>query len=116
MRSVVIAGLVVLSGCVTPQGLPQKLQALGTEPFWAIYVEPGKLRYTSPDTLDGTTFPATETEQGSGKRFAGTLEGMQVVLTVTPGTCSDGMSDTVYPYAATLTFGSEVRKGCARPQ
>ena len=34
-------------------------------------------------------------------------------LMITPGECSDGMSDRTYPYTATLLVGDEQRQGCA---
>ena len=34
-------------------------------------------------------------------------------LSVTPGACSDGMSDRTYPFTATLLIGNEQRQGCA---
>jgi uncharacterized membrane protein len=32
---------------------------------------------------------------------------------ITPGVCSDGMSDRTYPFVATLRLGDETRNGCA---
>jgi len=32
---------------------------------------------------------------------------------VTPGACSDGMSDRSYPYTVTLQVRGEQRQGCA---
>ena len=32
---------------------------------------------------------------------------------VTPGECSDGMSDRTYPFTVTLLLGEEQRTGCA---
>ena len=34
-------------------------------------------------------------------------------MTVTPGACSDGMSDRTYPYTVTLKIGDDTREGCA---
>ena len=34
-------------------------------------------------------------------------------LAVTPGDCSDGMSDRTYPFVATLQVAGEQRNGCA---
>ena len=90
------------------------LQALGTEPFWSIEVLPGELHYSSPENLAGTTFGSAETKDGKATRYTGRLEGKSVVLRVEPGTCSDGMSDTVYPYKATFTWGERTEQGCAR--
>ena len=92
----------------------KQLQALGTEPFWSLDVLPGKLRYSSPDNLEGTQFTSTEAKDGKATRYTGQLEGKTVILRIEPGTCSDGMSDTVYPYKATFTWGERTEQGCAR--
>ena len=33
-------------------------------------------------------------------------------MTVTPLSCSDGMSDRTYPFTVTLEIGEETRNGC----
>lgn len=101
------------SAAVQP-ATPKVLQALGTEPFWSLEVRPGVLRYTSPENLKGTEFSASETASGTTRHFAGTLDGKPVVLTIEPGTCSDGMSDTVYPFRSSFTWGDKTERGCAR--
>ena len=75
---------------------------------------PGKLRYSSPEQLDGITFPATITILGGSYRFAGTMTNSKVTLIITPGKCSDGMSDRIYPYTAALTIGDQALRGCAQ--
>ena len=98
-----------------PALVPHKhFQALGTEPFWSVEVLPGRLRYMSPEQLDGITFAATVTSFGSGYRYAGTMAGAPATLTIAPGKCSDGMSETVYGYTAALTIGDQALHGCAR--
>lgn len=102
---------------VAPTPVPQKrFQALGTEPFWSVEVLPGQLRYMSPEQLDGITFAATATATsfGGGYRYAGTMAGAKVTLTIAPGQCSDGMSDQVYGYTAALTIADQAMSGCAR--
>lgn len=89
----------------------QHLEANGTEPFWAIEVLPGKLRFSSPEQLSGVTFAATS---GDGLHFAGRMNGTPVTLVLAAGPCSDGMSERRYPYRATATLGSQVLRGCAR--
>lgn len=94
--------------------IPQRFQALGTEPFWSVEVRPGQLRYSSPENIDGTGFAATETGADGGTRWSGTLEGKPFSLLIVPGQCSDGMSDTVYAWKATLRWGEVSEQGCAR--
>jgi uncharacterized membrane protein len=93
--------------------------ARGTEPFWAfvqtatgaIYSVPGGLMggvdemyYTTIETISGTTIIVAATPIATGSL---------IQVTLVPGTCSDGMSDIIYPYNATLVLPSETRTGCA---
>lgn len=89
-------------------------QALGTEPFWSVYVEPGRLRYVTPENQEGTHFPAKHSVEGEAQVWTGTFEGGPFTLRIAPGTCSDGMSDTVYAYSALVAFKGETLQGCAR--
>ena len=93
---------------------PPRFQALGTEPFWSVTVLPGKLRYATPDKPDGTDFAATYALAGAVHRFTGTLQGKPAVLNIGPGTCSDGMSDTVYAFTASFAWDGRTERGCAR--
>ena len=98
-----------------PKPEPAKLrfQALGTEPFWAVDVMTGKLRYSSPE-VSGITFASTEMKGGKGTRYSGTMKGQAISLLIEPGKCSDGMSDTVYQWKAALTIAGKTEQGCAR--
>jgi uncharacterized membrane protein len=91
-----------------------RLQALGTEPFWSIETGDGKMRYSSPEELKGIAVEAVEETLGGARRFSGQLQGKPAVLLVESGTCSDGMSDTVYAYKASFTWGGKTEHGCAR--
>ena len=97
-----------------PPGSARKFQALGTEPFWSIDVLGSKLLYTSPDVPQAVAIAASFAATGSQLRFSGTMMGKPVVLTIEPGTCSDGMSDTVYAYKSSFTWGKQTEQGCAR--
>ena len=100
-----------------PTPVPSKhFQALGTEPFWSVEVLPGKLRYSSPEQPEGIAFAATATGLGSVYSYTGTMAGAKVRLIITPGRCSDGMSDRTYAYTAVLTIGDRALRGCARPK
>ena len=93
---------------------PQHFQALGNEPFWSIEVLSGKLIYTSPDVQHGVVIASRFSGAGKRLEFSGTMQGKPVVLAIEPGTCSDGMSETVYPYNATFGWGGQTLQGCAR--
>lgn len=85
----------------------------GTEPFWGGEIADGVARYSTPDNPDGTTFTVERFAGLNGVSFSGELSGARFDLMVTPGTCSDGMSDRTYPFTATLMIGAETREGCA---
>ncbi|HCF24667.1 MAG TPA: hypothetical protein DER67_03885 [Novosphingobium sp.] len=143
MRSVVVLALLLVAGCdrkttveirsgpesaATPAAdatgqievkladpaKEKRYQALGTEPFWSVEIAPGKLRYSTPDNPDGIVFPASESAQGTGTRYSGMMDGKALSVTIEPGPCSDGMSDTAYPYKAVLTIEGRTEQGCAR--
>ena len=85
----------------------------GTEPFWGGVAGAGMATYSTPENPDGSEFPVTRFAGNNGLGFSGTLDGAGFDLTITPGECSDGMSDRTYPYTATLLIGGEQRQGCA---
>lgn len=100
----------------TPVGLalPARFTALGTEPFWAAKVDGTRLTYTTPEDQVGQPIAVSRTSQGDGVELAGTLAGKRLTLTVSAGPCSDGMSDTVYPFTVRRRLGDDDQRGCAR--
>ena len=91
----------------------ERISAAGTEPFWRVDINDGLAVYTTPENQAGLRFPVRRFSGNSGLGITGTLPGMTFDLTVTPGQCSDAMSDRTYPFVATLRLGSQVREGCA---
>lgn len=85
---------------------------LGTEPFWNGTVGPQGLTYTTPGNEKGETVRATRFAGRGGVSFSGILSGEAATLAVTPGECSDGMSDARYPFTVTLRIGDKTLKGC----
>lgn len=85
----------------------------GTEPFWGGEVSRTELTYKTPEKPEGETITISRFAGRGGLSFSGTLPEGAMTLAVTPGKCSDGMSDRSYPFVATLQIGSEVRQGCA---
>lgn len=85
----------------------------GTEPFWGGRVSGETLTYSTPENMEGTVIPATRFAGRGGLSFSGALEGQALDLAITPGNCSDGMSDRIYPFVATLQIGPDQRNGCA---
>ena len=95
--------------------LPARFTALGTEPFWAAKVDGARLTYLTPEDQVGQPVAVARTSQGDSVEFAATLAGKRLTLTVSAGPCSDGMSDTVYPFAVRRRLGDDEQRGCARP-
>lgn len=89
------------------------ITSLGTEPFWMIEISGDEAVYSSPDQLDGTSFAISRFAGNNGLGFSGDMDGTNINLTITPGECSDAMSDRVFPFTATLAIGDDTLMGCA---
>lgn len=94
--------------------LPAKFRATGTEPFWGAKVDGTSLSYSTPEYPEGMAVPVTRKVQDGAVTFSGTIDGKPLQLAVSAGPCSDGMSDTVYPWSVTRTIGPDIQRGCAR--
>lgn len=94
-------------------GPEETIRFTGTEPFWGGEVTGGSLTYSTPENPDGTTIAVERFAGNNGLGLSGTLEGQAFDMAVTPGECSDGMSDRTYPFTVTLKVGAEQRSGCA---
>ena len=49
----------------------------------------------------------------NGLSLSGEIEDAPFDMAITPGECSDGMSDRTYPFTVTLQVSGEQRSGCA---
>jgi uncharacterized membrane protein len=94
-------------------GAQETISLVGTEPFWGGKLANGELTYSTPENQAGETIAVRRFAGNNGLGFSGKLQGAPLDLTITPGACSDGMSDRSYPYTATLRLGAEQRSGCA---
>lgn len=92
------------------------LKGVGTEPFWGIEIAAPTMVLSEPGD-DGdkiTEFRIEYTAQAGPDAHVWTSGPLTV--TVSSGECSDGMSDTTYPYAIEATLigeGTRTFKGCA---
>ena len=84
----------------------------GTEPFWSVEIEGDEATFRSPENLEGTSFPVERFAGLNGISFSGRLEGESFDAMVTPGDCSDGMSERTYPYTVTISWGADQLVGC----
>lgn len=92
------------------------ISLLGTEPFWSLDIEKTsdghEARYSTPENIDGTAFEVSRFAGNNGLGFSGTLASDAVQASITPGECSDAMSDRTYPYVATVLIGETTLRGC----
>ncbi|EAQ27947.1 hypothetical protein NAP1_10148 [Erythrobacter sp. NAP1] len=96
----------------------ETLTALGNEPFWNVKVEPAGeggfiATYSTPENIEGREFAVSRFAGNNGIGMSGELDGAPASLALTPGECSDTMSDRIYPYTATFALGDETYFGCA---
>jgi uncharacterized membrane protein len=90
----------------------ETLHFLGPEPFWGGEARGDTLTYTTPATPAGTKVAVRRFAGRNGLGLSGMLADKSFDMTITPGACSDGMSDRGFPFVVTLKLGEEVRAGC----
>jgi uncharacterized membrane protein len=132
MRHVIlIAAALTLAACGAPMGASEDapppadapitvgpdysgdFDAIGTEPFWAVKVRADSFSLTRPDQPGVTTANPGVRADGEQGVWDGTAGEQRLVLRLTPGDCSDGMSDRRYGYAAEVWIDGETLRGCA---
>lgn len=91
----------------------ETVQFTGTEPFWGGEATGARLTYATPEDIDGTTIAIERFAGRNGLSLSGELDGAPFDMAITPGECSDGMSDRTYPFTVTLQVRGEQRNGCA---
>lgn len=91
----------------------ETIRFVGTEPFWGGTISGGEMIYSTPENQAGDKIAVRRFAGNNGLGFSGSLDGRAVDMTITPGSCSDGMSDRTFPFTATLKLGEEQRNGCA---
>lgn len=108
-----LPALLLAAACapIAPPTAPppaETYHALGTEPFWNVTIEGGRMRYerlgargfSVPAPAPRTTF--------NGHRY----ETTRLTLDVTHRECSDGMSDRVYADTVMVVVDGETLRGC----
>ncbi|MFM7378691.1 MAG: COG3650 family protein [Erythrobacter sp.] len=125
-RLLMLAAITLAAACtpartdgIDPKGKPfdkvapqEAVTMLGTEPFWNLAVTGEEGVWTTPDNQDGTRFTLKRFAGNGGLGFTGDLDGKPFTATLTPGQCSDGMSDRSFPFVATIALGGETFAGC----
>jgi uncharacterized membrane protein len=87
-------------------------RGFGTEPFWGARVDGDTLVFTTPENQQGTVMHGRRVPSLVGFVFIGKDGDRDFHLGLTPGECSDGMSDNRYEYVATFIYGATTYKGC----
>ncbi|MDI1296840.1 MAG: membrane-like protein [bacterium] len=82
-------------------------RAIGTEPFWAVTVRGAVATLERPDKPP-LRFAVSRSDDARVIRYLG--DG--ITLTLTPGPCSDGMSDALWSDRVQIAFGEGTLKGC----
>lgn len=85
------------------------INALGTEPFWALKIRPEGLNFSEPQKPEMNV-------KNPGPKITGETavwSGQGVEATLTAGVCQDGMSDRSYPFKAVVKVGGKTLNGCA---
>jgi uncharacterized membrane protein len=92
----------------------------GTEPFWSFsQTATGYAVYSTPGAASVVDkyYNTTEVSIGSGLVITAVPQNPSdspISALVLSGTCSDGMSDIVYPYTVNLSYGLTSYTGCGQ--
>lgn len=94
--------------------LTKDLRAVGTEPFWAVEITAPELKFSGADLPERTARNNGPVVEGAQAVWtAAADDGSMLSVTLTPGPCSDGMSDRTYPLTARVQLGPQTYNGCA---
>ncbi len=94
-------------------GPDEVIYLTGTEPFWGGEIAQGQLRYSTPENIEGEVIAVERFAGNNGLAYSGQHSDAPLDVAITPGDCSDAMSDRSYPFVVTLEIGGETRFGCA---
>lgn len=88
-------------------------RAIGTEPFWGVAIGRDALVFSEPGE-DPVAFPAAEPRRTEGGfTLSSTLDGRPLEVRLRAESCSDGMSDRRYDWAARVEIDGRRLEGCA---
>ena len=91
----------------------ETVRFLGTEPFWGGSVTGEQMLYETPEKPEGERIAVARFAGRGGLSYSGKIADADLTMTITPGSCSDGMSDRRFPFTVTLQIGDALRSGCA---
>lgn len=86
---------------------------VGTEPFWNVKVEASGITFLLMGE-EAVAYPyKAARKQGAAQIYETAAQGSRLKLSITEEGCSDGMSDTHYPYKVTVEKDGTTYQGCA---
>lgn len=91
-------------------------RAVGNEPGWFMEIDSKKVMTLVVDYGERTVkagVPA-RVSPGAANAFSLSSDGQMIAVAIAPGTCSDGMSDAVYPAKVEVTLDGKTYRGCGR--
>lgn len=106
--------IITESDTTGPEPVDPAFKLIGTEPFWALYIDSTGLRFTTPEDTAGQKFGSSRAVlHGDSLRWNSIGDAGMIEAVVVPAKCSDGMSDKEWPYRARVEIGSRKYEGCA---
>jgi putative lipoprotein len=93
-----------------------EFRAVGNEPGWFLEIDNERwmrLLYAYGERVATLPVPKPVTAGGT-TTFASSGAGHTLTVTVTPGPCSDGMSDMTYPLSVAVVIDEVPLRGCGR--
>lgn len=122
MKTLLSIVLLCLFPALSNAGITPQLHCVGTEPFWGIITDAkGFLSMSNPNSNSKKFYSKTSVTNAHGiaEGFAFQIKAQNwlkntLKLNVVKTKCSDGMSDTVYPYTALVDVGGEIYYGCCK--
>jgi putative lipoprotein len=98
-------------GCKAPLET-MRFAAWGNEPFWAAVDAGDALRLERLGAEPLLAQPRSARQDGQDWVVEGQSSAGLLSLRLSPGFCSDGMTDSLYAWTATVSYGKEQIKGC----
>lgn len=90
-------------------------RGIGTEPGWLVEIGRGESPALHAELDYGERkIDVARTEARADGFHGKTADGIAVSLKIAKETCSDGMSDVIYPASMALTVGDQTYQGCGR--